>query len=122
MNIINFEHVISAEPDVGMPIWTAQKYFRQLISGVEYLHSRGVAHRDLKPENLLLDNNDNLKISDFGLATIYRLQDKERLLEKRCGTLPYVAPEVLKRPYCAEPADIWSCGIILVALLAGGKF
>ncbi|XP_029669277.1 serine/threonine-protein kinase grp [Formica exsecta] len=107
------------EPDIGMPIWEAQKYFRQLISGVEYLHSRGVAHRDLKPENLLLDDNDNLKISDFGLATIFRMQGKERLLEKKCGTLPYVAPEVLVRPYHAEPADVWSCGIILVALLAG---
>lgn len=104
-----------------MPTQGAQKYFRQLISGVEYLHSRGVAHRDLKPENLLLDNNDNLKISDFGLATIYRMQGKERLLEKKCGTLPYVAPEVLVRAYHAEPADVWSCGIILVALLAGGK-
>ncbi|XP_071569597.1 serine/threonine-protein kinase grp isoform X1 [Temnothorax nylanderi] len=107
------------EPDIGMLMWGAQKYFRQLISGVEYLHSRGVAHRDLKPENLLLDNNDNLKISDFGLATIYRMQGKERLLEKKCGTLPYVAPEVLVRAYNAEPADVWSCGIILVALLAG---
>ncbi|XP_011694400.1 PREDICTED: serine/threonine-protein kinase grp isoform X2 [Wasmannia auropunctata] len=107
------------EPDVGMPTWGAQKYFRQLVCGVEYLHSRGVAHRDLKPENLLLDNNDNLKISDFGLATIYRMQGKERLLEKKCGTLPYVAPEVLVRAYHAEPADVWSCGVILVALLAG---
>nr|XP_012235471.1 PREDICTED: serine/threonine-protein kinase grp [Linepithema humile] len=107
------------EPDIGMPMGEAQKYFRQLISGVEYLHSRGVAHRDLKPENLLLDDNDNLKISDFGLATIYRIQGKERLLEKKCGTLPYVAPEVLVRAYHAEPADVWSCGIILVALLAG---
>ncbi|CAK9794733.1 Serine/threonine-protein kinase grp [Anthophora plagiata] len=107
------------EPDVGMPAWEAQKYFKQLISAVEYLHSKGVAHRDLKPENLLLDEHDNLKVSDFGLATIYRLQGKERCLERRCGTLPYVAPEVLLRPYHAEPADIWSCGIILVALLAG---
>ncbi|XP_012534184.2 serine/threonine-protein kinase grp [Monomorium pharaonis] len=107
------------EPDVGMPMWDAQKYFRQLISGVEYLHSRGVAHRDLKPENLLLDKNDNLKISDFGLATIYRMHGKERLLEKKCGTLPYIAPEVLVGAYHAEPADVWSCGIILVALLAG---
>ncbi|CAL7938258.1 unnamed protein product [Xylocopa violacea] len=107
------------EPDVGMPIWEAQKYFKQLISAVEYLHGKGVAHRDLKPENLLLDEHDNLKVSDFGLATMYRLHGKERCLEKRCGTLPYVAPEVLLRPYHAEPADIWSCGIILVALLAG---
>ncbi|XP_078053386.1 serine/threonine-protein kinase grp [Augochlora pura] len=107
------------EPDVGMPAWEAQKYFRQLISAVEYLHSKGIAHRDLKPENLLLDKNDNLKVSDFGMATVYRYQGKERCLEKRCGTLPYVAPEVLVRYYHAEPADIWSCGIILVALLAG---
>ncbi|KAK0180892.1 hypothetical protein PV327_003226 [Microctonus hyperodae] len=107
------------EPDVGMPEYQAKKYFKQLIAAVEYLHCRGVAHRDLKPENLLLDDKDNLKVSDFGLATVYRLQGKERCLEKRCGTLPYVAPEVLSRPYHAEPADIWSCGIILIALLAG---
>lgn len=107
------------EPDIGMPTNEAQKYFKQLISAVEYLHSRGVAHRDLKPENLLLDDNDNLKVTDFGLATIYRMQGKERCLERRCGTLPYVAPEVLVRPYHAEPADIWSCGIILVTLLSG---
>ncbi|XP_043462969.1 serine/threonine-protein kinase grp [Leptopilina heterotoma] len=107
------------EPDVGMPIWEAQKYFQHLISAVEYLHSRGVAHRDLKPENLLLDDKDNLKITDFGLATIYRMHGRERNLDTRCGTLPYVAPEVLERQYRAEPADIWSCGIILVALLAG---
>lgn len=65
---------------------------------------------------------DNLRISDFGLATIFRKSGIERTLEKRCGTLPYVAPEVLLRKYYAEPADIWSCGIILVAMLAGGKY
>lgn len=109
------------EPDIGMPSYQAQKYFKQLISAVDYMHCRGIAHRDLKPENLLLDENDNLKVSDFGMATVFRLQGKERYLEKRCGTLPYVAPEVLSKSYRAEPADIWSCGILLVALLAGGK-
>ncbi|CAG0884961.1 unnamed protein product [Darwinula stevensoni] len=107
------------EPDVGMEPVQAQKYFLQLLSGVEYLHGHGVAHRDLKPENLLLDESDNLKISDFGMATIFRHKGQERTLEKRCGTLPYVAPEVLQKPYHAEPADVWSCGIILVAMLAG---
>ncbi|WAR28432.1 CHK1-like protein [Mya arenaria] len=108
------------EPDVGMPEVDASRYFKQLICGVEYLHERGVTHRDLKPENLLLDDFDNLKISDFGLATVFRYQGRERLLEKCCGTVPYVAPEVISRkPYHAEPADIWSSGIILVALLAG---
>lgn len=105
-----------------MPELIAQKYMRQLMSGVEYLHKKGVCHRDLKPENLLLDANDNLKITDFGMATIFRVRGKERPLETRCGTLPYVAPEVLKRPYRAQPIDIWSCGIILVAMLTGGEF
>lgn len=107
------------EPDVGMPLHEAQRYFKQLLSGVKYLHSRGVAHRDLKPENLLLDEHDNIKISDFGMATMFRMKGKERLLDKRCGTLPYVAPEVLIKPYHATPADIWSCGVILVTMLAG---
>ncbi|XP_045109196.1 serine/threonine-protein kinase grp-like isoform X1 [Portunus trituberculatus] len=107
------------EPDIGMPPHQAQTYFKELIAGVEYLHSRGVSHRDLKPENLLLDENDRLKITDFGMATLFRHQGKERNLDRQCGTKPYMAPEVLLRPYSAEPADIWSCGIVLVALLAG---
>jgi len=102
-----------------MTISNAQRYFNQILAGVEYLHSRGVAHRDLKPENILLDERDNIKISDFGMATVFRLKGKERLLDKKCGTLPYVAPEVLVKPYMAQPADIWSCGIILVTMLAG---
>lgn len=105
-----------------MSNWDAQKYFKQLLYGIEYLHEKGVAHRDIKPENLLLDRNDNLKISDFGMATVFRLRGIERTLDKRCGTLPYLAPEVLEKPYHARPADIWSCGIVLVAMLAGGKF
>ncbi|RXG59572.1 Serine/threonine-protein kinase grp [Armadillidium vulgare] len=99
------------EPDIGMPPDQAQKYFRDLINGVEYLHLQGVTHRDIKPENLLLDANDILKITDFGMATLYRYNGKERELDRKCGTKPYMAPEVLLRPYNAEPADIWSCGV-----------
>ncbi len=87
-----------------------------------YLHHRGVAHRDIKPENLLLTDTDILKLSDFGMATVFRHQGKERLLERRCGTTAYCAPEMLMKPrYNAEPADIWSCGIVLVAMVTGGK-
>jgi len=108
------------EPDTGMPEHEAQKFFIQLICGMEYLHKKGVSHRDIKPENLLLDDNDVLKISDFGMATVFRHQGKERMLERRCGTMPYIAPEILVRSqYNAEPADIWSCGVVLVAMLTG---
>ncbi|XP_065644325.1 serine/threonine-protein kinase Chk1 isoform X2 [Hydra vulgaris] len=108
------------EPDVGMPIPQACRYFKQLINGLEYIHSKGVTHRDIKPENILLDVDGNLKITDFGLSTVFRYKDVERLLERCCGTPPYVAPEVLqKKEYKAEPADIWSCGIVLTAMLAG---
>lgn len=55
-----------------MEINAAQRYFKQILSGVQYLHARGIAHRDLKPENILLDDNDNVKISDFGLSTLFR--------------------------------------------------
>lgn len=55
-----------------MPFGEAQRYLNQILSGVEYLHNRGVAHRDLKPENILLDDTDNVKISDFGMATLFR--------------------------------------------------
>jgi len=65
---------------------------------------------------------DVLKISDFGLATVFRHEGRERQLDTCCGTVPYLAPEVIqKKPYKAEPIDIWSIGIVLVALLAGGE-
>jgi len=108
------------EPEIGMPEHQAHYYFRQLISALSYLHNRGVAHRDIKPENLLLTDNDILKLSDFGMATVFRHQGKERLLERRCGTTAYCAPEILLKPqYNAEPADLWSCGIVLVAMVTG---
>ena len=56
----------------------AQGFFKQIISGLAYLHRKGVAHRDIKPENLLLDEDEVIKISDFGMATIFRHQGKER--------------------------------------------
>ncbi|KFD54074.1 kinase domain protein [Trichuris suis] len=115
-----FLEYASEEPDVGMPIGQAQYFFRQLIAGVDYIHSKGITHRDLKPENVLIAEGEVLKISDFGMATVFRnKRGVERMLETRCGTLPYVAPEVLLGPYRAQPVDIWSCGVILIAMLVG---
>lgn len=98
----------------------AWKYFRQLIDAVDFCHSRGVYHRDLKPENLLLDENDNLKVSDFGLSAMAECKHQDGLLHTTCGTPTYVAPEVInKKGYDGAKADIWSCGVVLFVLLAG---
>eukprot|EP01012_Entosiphon_sulcatum_P026196 TRINITY_DN315_c0_g1_i1.p1 TRINITY_DN315_c0_g1~~TRINITY_DN315_c0_g1_i1.p1 ORF type:complete len:447 (-),score=68.36 TRINITY_DN315_c0_g1_i1:25-1365(-) len=97
---------------------TARRYFQQLIFGVHYCHSQGVAHRDLKPENLLVDASDSLKISDFGLSALNK--DNGKLLMTTCGTPNYVAPEVLKeKGYNGVMSDVWSCGVILFVMLAG---
>ncbi|KAL5225854.1 hypothetical protein ABZP36_012493 [Zizania latifolia] len=98
---------------------SARKYYHELMSAVEYCHSRGVYHRDLKPENLLLDENETLKVSDFGLSALAASKRQDGLLHTACGTPAYVAPEVLSRKgYSGSKADVWSCGVILFVLVA----
>ncbi|CAM8989535.1 unnamed protein product [Rhodiola kirilowii] len=98
----------------------ARKYFQQLVSAVGFCHARGVYHRDLKPENLLLDENGDLKVSDFGLSAVSDQIKQDGLFHTFCGTPAYVAPEVLARKgYDAAKVDVWSCGVILFVLMAG---
>ncbi|GLT31939.1 hypothetical protein SLA2020_066380 [Shorea laevis] len=98
----------------------ARVYFQQLISAIYFCHSRGVYHRDLKPENLLLDEDANLKVTDFGLSAFSEHLKQDGLLHTTCGTPAYVAPEVIgKNGYDGAKADLWSCGVILYVLLAG---
>ena len=95
----------------------ACRFFQQIINGVEYLHNQGIIHRDLKPENLLLDDKFQIKISDFGLSTFF---SKNNYLQTACGTPSYAPPEMLEgHEYNGEATDVWSCGIILYAMLCG---
>lgn len=113
--------------------------FKQLIRGVDYMHSHGIAHRDLKSENLLLSSTGCLKIADFGTSEVFSgphpglrrcrrpsLVDQEKEI-KPCqpglvGSRPYMAPEIIARQYPYDPraADIWSCGVLYISLLVGG--
>ncbi|BGP19993.1 hypothetical protein JCM10213_006770 [Rhodosporidiobolus nylandii] len=98
----------------------ASRLFAQLISGVSYLHSKGVVHRDLKLENLLLDRNRNVIITDFGFAN--RFNDAHvDLMATSCGSPCYAAPELVVQDgrYVGTAVDVWSCGVILYAMLAG---
>ncbi|KAK0522892.1 serine/threonine-protein kinase gin4 [Tilletia horrida] len=96
----------------------ARSYFRQIIYGLDYCHRFNICHRDLKPENLLLDSTKRgVKIADFGMAA---LQPSEKMLETSCGSPHYASPEIVSgKSYKGSASDIWSCGIILFALLCG---
>ena len=95
----------------------SSNFFYQLINGVEYIHSQGIAHRDLKPENLLLTEDKILKIIDFGLSHEF---EEDEFLKTKCGSPSYAAPEIISKPnYNGFKIDIWCCGIILYAMLCG---
>jgi serine/threonine protein kinase len=95
----------------------ALRFFQQLISGIEYCHKHQICHRDLKLENILLDKFQNIKIADFGMAS---LNFPNTMLKTFCGSPHYASPEIVSNePYNGMKADIWSLGVILYALVTG---
>eukprot|EP00428_Durinskia_dybowskii_P061805 CAMPEP_0170369566 /NCGR_PEP_ID=MMETSP0117_2-20130122/8050_1 /TAXON_ID=400756 /ORGANISM="Durinskia baltica, Strain CSIRO CS-38" /LENGTH=1024 /DNA_ID=CAMNT_0010624291 /DNA_START=209 /DNA_END=3283 /DNA_ORIENTATION=+ len=105
---------------VGRPRFTeleAAKLIRPLLESVAYLHDLGIVHRDLKPENILCGEElEDLKIADFGLSKMVLPKEK---MDSACGTLSYVAPEVLTMQGYGREADLWSVGVIMFLLLCG---
>ena len=89
----------------------ARPIFLQVVSAVYFLHKRHIAHCDIKLENILIDTAGYIKLCEFGMA----IQLKERkMLKKVCGTLLYMAPEILARkPYDGLAVDMWSLGVVL---------
>ncbi|KAM4638951.1 maternal embryonic leucine zipper kinase isoform 4-T7 [Amazona ochrocephala] len=111
-----FDYIISKD---HLSEEEARVFFRQIVSAIAYVHSQGYAHRDLKPENLLIDEEHNLKLIDFGLCA----KPKGGLgyhLNTCCGSPAYAAPELIQgKAYIGSEADIWSMGVLLYALLCG---
>jgi len=94
----------------------SREIFNQVLKATQYSHSRGVIHRDIKLENILMDATGKVTLIDFGLCDL--VSQPGQLSEKFCGSLDYVAPEVLSRPsYNGKLADCFSLGVVLFTLL-----
>ncbi|RMC13287.1 hypothetical protein DUI87_10822 [Hirundo rustica rustica] len=97
-----------------------RRYTRQILSAVEHLHCEGIVLRDLKIENFLLDENNNIKIIDFGLSNTVRFEGlSQELLHTQCGSPAYAAPELLAHKKYGPKVDVWSIGVSMFAMLTG---
>ena len=93
-----------------------KKYLYQTIEAIEYLHKNNIIHRDIKPENILIDDNDNAILSDFGIANFVKEGEKR---ETYCGTDEYLAPEIIRGEGYNEKVDIWAFGILIYECISG---
>ncbi|KAJ1642985.1 hypothetical protein LPJ64_005198 [Coemansia asiatica] len=97
--------------------------FKQMCEGIAHLHSMGVCHRDIKAENLLLDARNTVKITDFGVADVFRVAWEQRIHKSRglCGSEPYIAPEMFSgKSYDGRKVDVWSAAIVYYTMVYNG--
>ncbi|CAD6186214.1 unnamed protein product [Caenorhabditis auriculariae] len=92
-------------------------YLAELTLALEHLHFLGIVYRDLKPENILLDSDGHIKVTDFGLSK--EAIDSEKKTYSFCGTVEYMAPEVINRRGHSMAADFWSLGVLMFEMLTG---
>ena len=104
--------------NVSLPENIACRFFRQLISVIEYLNEMGIVHRDIKPENILLDSSKkNIKVIDFGLSNYCT---NSEMLQSACGSPCFASPEMISgHSYKGVTTDLWSAGIVLYSMLVG---
>lgn len=103
-----------------IPEEEAKSIYRQLISAINYCHSKDIVHRDIKCENLLFDSDNVLKIIDFGFARLYDSRLPRNMSETYCGSYAYACPEILRgEPYDPRHADAWASGVVLYAMVFG---
>ncbi|CAO1619799.1 unnamed protein product [Jaminaea pallidilutea] len=103
----------------GMSQGEVECCFKQVLNGIAYLHSMGVAHRDIKPENLLLDASGHVKITDFGVSDVFRMcwEKSTHYSKGLCGSEPYIAPEQFEaKEYDARLVDVWAAAIVFYCM------
>lgn len=104
-----------------LPLGQSQRYFKQLIRGLQYLHQNSIIHRDIKPANLLVSIDDVIKISDFGVAEEISRYSPTDLMTSSAGTPIFQPPEAAsgQAKYSGFKVDIWACGITLYNMISG---